>query len=109
MKTLSKNLKFFASNSEFEGIVTVKQPIKDGIEIALSNLKLSADNFNNSNLFAYLLDNLTIPIYFSVDKLFLKEKVIGRLSFLVSKDEERLSFKNIIFSGLGMDLSLIHI
>ena len=50
------------------------------------------------------MDNLTIPISFSVDKLFLKEKDIGRLSFLVSKDEERLSFKNIIFNGLGLDL-----
>ena len=100
----SKNLEFVVSNSELEGIVTVKQPIKDGIEIALSSLKLSSENFNNSNLFVYLLDNLTIPISFSVDKLFLKEKDIGRLSFLVSKDKERLSFKNIVFNGLGFDL-----
>ena len=104
MKASSKNLEFVASNSEFEGIVIVKQPINDGIEIALSSLKLTSENFNNSNLFAYLLDNLTIPISFSVDKLFLKEKDIGRLSFLVSKDEERLSFKNIVFNGLGLDL-----
>ena len=104
MKASSKNLEFAASNSEFEGIVIVKQPIKDGIEIALSRLKLSSKNFNNSNLFVYLLDNLTIPISFSVDKLFIKEKDIGRLSFLVNKDEERLSFKNIAFSGLGLDL-----
>jgi len=104
MKASSKNLEFVASNSEFEGIVIVKQPIKDGIEITLSSLKLSSKNFNNSNLFVYLLDNLTIPISFSVDKLFLREKDIGRLSFLVSKDEERLSFKKIVFSGFGLDL-----
>ena len=104
MKASSKNQEFVASNSEFEGIVIVKQPIKDGIEITLSSLKLSSKNFNNSNLFVYLLDNLTIPISFSVDKLFLKEKDIGRLSFLVSKDEERLSFKKIVFSGFGLDL-----
>ena len=104
MKASSKNQEFVASNSEFEGIVIVKQPIKDGIEITLSSLKLSSDNFNNSNLFVYLLDNLTIPISFSVDKLFLREKDIGRLSFLVSKDEERLSFKKIVFSGFGLDL-----
>ena len=88
MNASSKNLEFVASNSEFEGVVIVKQPIKDGIEITLSSLKLSSENFNNSNLFVYLLDNLTIPIYFSVDKFFFKEKDIGRLSFLVSKDEE---------------------
>ena len=104
MKASSKNQEFVASNSEFEGIVIVKQPIKDGIEITLSSLKLSSKNFNNSNLFVYLLDNLTIPISFSVDKLFLREKDIGRLSFLVSKDEERLSFKKIVFSGFGLDL-----
>ncbi len=104
MNASSKNLEFVASNSEFEGIVIVKQPIKDGIEIALSSLKLNSENFNNSNLFVYLLDNLTIPISFSVDKLFFNEKDIGRLSFLVSKDEERLSFKNMKFNGLGLDL-----
>ena len=104
MKASSKSLEFVASNSEFEGRVIVKKPIKDGIEIVLSSLKLSSENFNNSNLFVYLLDNLTIPISFSVDKLFLKEKDIGRLSFLVSKDEERLSFNNIVFNGLGLDL-----
>ena len=104
MKASSKNLEFVASNSEFEGIVIVKQPIKDGIEIALSSLQLSSENFNNSNLFVYLLDNLTIPISFSVDKLFLKEKDIGRLSLLVSKDEGKLFFKNIVFNGLGLDL-----
>ena len=104
MKASSRNLEFVASNSEFEGLIIVKQPINDGIEIALSSLKLTSQNFNNSNLFVYLLDNLIIPISFSVDKLFLKEKDIGRLSFLVSKDEERLSFNNIVFNGLGLDL-----
>ena len=104
MKASSKNLEFEASNSEFEGILIVNKPIKDGLEITLSSLKLNSENFNNSNLFVYLLDNLTIPISFSIDKLFLKEKDIGRLSFLVSKDAEKLSFKNIVFNGLGLDL-----
>ena len=104
MKASSKNLEFEASNSEFEGILIVNKPIKNGLEITLSSLKLNSENFNNSNLFVYLLDNLTIPISFSIDKLFLKEKDIGRLSFLVSKDAEKLSFKNIVFNGLGLDL-----
>jgi len=104
MDSSSKYLKFVASNSEIEGVVFVKQPIKNGIEILLSKLKLNSESFNNPNLFVYLLDNLTIPISFSVDKLFLKEKVIGRLSFLVSKDEGELFFKNMVFNGLGLDL-----
>jgi len=104
MDSSSKYLKFVASNSEIEGVVFVKQPIKNGIEIVLSKLKLNSESFNNPNLFVYLLDNLTIPISFSVDKLFLKEKVIGRLSFLVSKDEGELFFKNMVFNGLGLDL-----
>mgnify|MGYP001330142947 CR=1 FL=1 len=104
MNASSKSLKFIASNSEIEGIVLIKQPIKNGIEIALSSLKLSPETFNSSNPFIYLLDNLSIPISFSVDKLFLKEKDIGRLSFLVIKDEGKLSFKDIVFSGLGLDL-----
>ena len=104
MDASSKNLEFVASNSEIEGIILVKQPIQNGIEIVLSSLKLNTESFNNPNLFVYLLDNLTIPISFSVDKLFLKEKDIGRLSFLVSKDEGKLFFKNIVFNGLGLDL-----
>ena len=104
MDSSSKYLKFVASNSEIEGVVFVKQPIKNGIEIVLSKLKLNSESFNNPNLFVYLLDNLTIPLSFSVDKLFLKEKVIGRLSFLVSKDEGELFFKNMVFNGLGLDL-----
>jgi len=98
MKASSKNQEFVASNSEFEGIVIVKQPINDGIEIALSSLKLTSENFNNSNLFVYLLDNLTIPISFSVDKLFLKEKDIvmlvhGGHGFKVIKDVEMIEVK----------------
>jgi len=104
MDASSKNLEFVASNSEIEGIILVKQPIQNGIEIVLSSLKLNTESFNNPNLFVYLLDNLTIPISFSVDKLFLKEKDIGRLSLLVSKDEGKLFFKNIEFNGLGLDL-----
>tara|TARA_B100000029_G_scaffold174013_1_gene170729 strand:- start:823 stop:2493 length:1671 start_codon:yes stop_codon:yes gene_type:complete len=104
MDSSSKYLKFVASNSEIEGVVFVKQPIKNGIEIVLSKLKLNSESFNNPNLFVYLLDNLTIPLSFSVDKLFLKEKVIGRLSFLISKDEGELFFKNMVFNGLGLDL-----
>jgi len=104
MNASSKNLEFVASNSEIEGIILVKQPIQNGIEIVLSSLKLNTESFNNPNLFVYLLDNLTIPISFSVDKLFLKEKYIGRLSLLVSKDEGKLFFKNIVFNGLVLDL-----
>jgi len=104
MDASSKNLEFVASNSEIEGIILVNQPIKNGIEIVLSSLKLNTESFNNPNLFVYLLDNSTIPISFSVNKLFLKEKDIGRLSFLVSKDEGKLFFKNIVFNGLGLDL-----
>jgi len=104
MDASSKNLEFVASNSEIEGKILVKHPIKNGIEIVLSSLKLNTESFNSPNLFVYLLDNLTIPISFSVDKLFLKEKDIGRLSFLVSKDEGKLFFKNIVFNGLGLDL-----
>jgi len=104
MKASSKNLEIVVSNSEFEGIFIVNHPIKDGVEIALSSLKIISENFNDSNLFVYLLDNLTIPISLSVDKLFFKEKDIGRLSFLVNKGEERLSFENIVFDGFGLDL-----
>ena len=104
MDTSSKNLEFVVSNSEIEGIILVKQTIQNGIEVVLSSLKLNTESFNNPNIFVYLLDNLTIPISLSVDKLFLKEKDIGRLSLLVNKDEGKLFFKNIVFNGLVLDL-----
>ena len=58
MKDSSNNLEFIVSNSELEGKVLVKKPIKKGIEVFLSSLKLNSENIDNSNLFEYLLDNL---------------------------------------------------
>ena len=104
LKPSSKSFDLVVSNSELEGKIVVKQPIKEGIRVNLSSLQLSLDNFNTSNIFIYLLDNLAIPINFSVDKLFLDEKDYGRLSFLVTKEKEKLFFNQIEFRGINLDL-----
>ena len=104
LKPFSKSFDLVVSNSELEGKIVVKQPIKEGIRVNLSSLKLSLDNFNTSNIFIYLLDNLAIPVGFSIDKLLLDEKDYGRLSFLVTKEKEKLFFNQIEFRGINLDL-----
>ena len=104
LKPFSKSFDLVVSNSELEGKIVVKQPIKEGIRVNLSSLQLSLDNFNTSNIFIYLLDNLAIPVDFSVDKLLLDEKDYGRLSFLVTKEKEKLFFNQIEFRGINLDL-----
>ena len=104
LKPSSKSFDLVVSNSELEGKIVVKQPIKEGIRVNLSSLQLSLDNFNTSNIFVYLLDNLAIPINFSVDKLLLDEKDYGQLSFLVTKEKEKLFFNQIEFRGINLDL-----
>ena len=104
LKPSSKSFDLVVSNSELEGKIVVKQPIKEGIRVNLSSLQLSLDNFNTSNIFVYLLDNLSIPINFSVDKLLLDEKDYGQLSFLVTKEKEKLFFNQIEFRGINLDL-----
>ena len=104
LKPSSKSFDLVVFNSELEGKIVVKQPIKEGIRVNLSSLQLSLDNFNTSNIFVYLLDNLAIPINFSVDKLLLDEKDYGQLSFLVTKEKEKLFFNQIEFRGINLDL-----
>ncbi len=104
LKPFSESFDLVVSNSELEGKIVVKQPIKEGIRVNLSSLKLSLDNFNTSNIFIYLLDNLAIPVGFSIDKLLLDEKDYGRLSFLVTKEKEKLFFNQIEFRGINLDL-----
>ena len=104
LKPFSKSFDLVISNSELEGKIVVKQPIKEGIRVNLSSLKLSLDNFKTSNIFIYLLDNLAIPVGFSIDKLLLDEKDYGRLSFLVTKEKEKLFFNQIEFRGINLDL-----
>ena len=104
LKPSSKSFDLVVSNSELEGKIVVKQPIKEGIRVNLSSLQLSRDNFNTSNIFIYLLDNLTIPINFSVDKLLLDEKDYGQLSLLLTKEKEKLFFNQIEFRGINLDL-----
>ena len=104
LKPFSKSFDLVVSNSELEGKIVVKQPIKEGIRVNLSSLKLSLDNFNTSNIFIYLLDNLAIPVGFSVDKLLLDEKDYGQLSLLVTKEKEKLFFNQIEFRGINLDL-----
>ena len=104
LKPSSKSFDLVVSNSELEGKIVVKQPIKEGIRVNLSSLQLSLDNFNTSNIFVYLLDNLAIPINFSVDKLLLDEKDYGQLSLLVTKEKEKLFFNQIEFRGINLDL-----
>ncbi|MFM1568889.1 MAG: AsmA-like C-terminal region-containing protein [SAR86 cluster bacterium] len=104
LKPFSESFDLVVSNSELEGKIVVKQPIKEGIRVNLSSLKLSLDNFKTSNIFIYLLDNLAIPVGFSIDKLLLDEKDYGRLSFLVTKEKEKLFFNQIEFRGINLDL-----
>ena len=104
LKPFSKSFDLVVSNSELEGKIVVKQPIKEGIRVNLSSLKLSLDNFKTSNIFIYLLDNLAIPVGFSIDKLLLDEKDYGRLSFLVTKEKEKLFLNQIEFRGINLDL-----
>ena len=104
LKPFSESFDLVVSNSELEGKIIVKQPIKEGIRVNLSSLKLTLDNFNTSNIFIYLLDNLAIPVGFSVKKLLLDEKDYGRLDFLVTKEKEKLFFNQIEFRGINLDL-----
>ena len=104
LKPFLESFDLVVSNSELEGKIVVKQPIKEGIRVNLSSLKLSLDNFKTSNIFIYLLDNLAIPVGFSIDKLLLDEKDYGRLSFLVTKEKEKLFFNQIEFRGINLDL-----
>jgi len=104
LKPSSKSFDLVVSNSELEGKIVVRQPIKEGIELNLSSLELSLDNFNTSNIFVYLLDSLAIPITFSVNKLLLDEKDYGQLSLLVTKEKEKLFFNQIEFRGINLDL-----
>jgi uncharacterized protein YhdP len=104
LKPSSKSFDLVVSNSELEGKIVVKQPIKEGIRVNLSSLQLSLDNFNTSNIFIYLLDNLAIPINFSIDKLLLDEKDYGQLSLLLTKEKEKLFFNQIEFRGINLDL-----
>jgi len=104
LKPFSESFDLVVSNSELEGKIVVKQPIKEGIRVNLSSLQLSLDYFNTSNIFIYLLDNLAIPINFSVDKLLLDEKDYGQLSLLVTKEKEKLFFNQIEFRGINLDL-----
>ena len=104
LKPFSESFDLVVSNSELEGKIVVKQPIKEGIRVNLSSLKLSLDNFKTSNIFIYLLDNLAIPVGFSIEKLLLDEKDYGRLNFLVTKEKEKLFFNQIEFRGINLDL-----
>jgi len=67
LKPSSKSFDLVVSNSELEGKIVVKQPIKEGIRVNLSSLQLSLDNFNTSYIFIHLLHNLAIPIIWSVE------------------------------------------
>ena len=104
LKPSTNILEFAITGPELEGKILVKQPIKEGVELNLSSLQLSLDNFNSSNIFIYLLDNLAIPINFSVDKLLLDEKDYGKLSLLLTKEKEKLSFSKIEFRGINLGL-----
>ena len=104
LKPSTKSFEFVVTNSELEGKILVKQPIKEGIGLNLSSLELSFNNFNTSNIFVYLLDNLAIPINFSVDELLLDKKNYGRLSLLVTKENEKLYFNQIELRGISLDL-----
>ena len=104
LKPSTKNLEFLVSNSDIEGKILVKQSIKEGVGINLSSLKLRLDNLNTSNIFEYLLDNLTIPINLSVNKLFLDERDSGQLSLLVTKEKEKLKFNQLEYKGFNLGL-----
>jgi len=104
LKPSTKNLEFLVSNSDIEGKILVKQSIKEGVGINLSSLKLRLDNLNTSNIFEYLLDNLTIPIKLSVNKLFLDERDSGQLSLLVTKEKEKLKFNQLEYKGFNLGL-----
>ena len=100
----TKSFEFLVTNSDIEGKILVKKSIKEGVGINLSSLKLRLDNFNTSNIFEYLLDNLTIPINLSVKKLFLNERDFGQLSLSVSKENEKLKFNKLNYKGFNLDL-----
>ena len=97
-------LEFLVANPDIEGKILVKQNIKEGIGVDLSKLQLSLNNSNSSNIFEYLLDNLTIPISLSVEKLFLDNRDFGQLSLLVTKEDKKLKFSELEYQGLGLEL-----
>jgi len=104
LKPSTKSFEFVVTSPELKGKILVKQPIKEGIGLNLSSLELNLDNFNTSNIFVYLLDSLTIPITFSVDKLLLDKRNYGHLSLFVTKEDQELYFNQIEFRGINLDL-----
>ena len=117
MESFQQGLRFDLLSSFLEGSIYIKQPIKEGLEIKLSFLKVNnlVDQVASSNnLFSYLLDYLEIPIYFSVDKITLGDQDYGRWNFFINKKENSLFFEQIqgvyknLFVG-NLDLNSIHV
>ena len=65
MESFQEGLRFDLINEFLKGSIYVNKPIKEGLEIKLSFLKVNnlvEQLDSSSNLFTYLLDNLEIPI-----------------------------------------------
>ena len=84
MYPTKEGLKFSFSNKEVEGSINLNLPLSKGLEVRLENLNL-LNSFIDSdeNLFIYLLDNLSIPVIFSINKLSLNGENLGNWSFSI--------------------------
>ncbi len=103
MLPVSKGREFNFSNKQLNGNLVIKQPLSEGLEINLSTLNLDSEGLNSASTFEYLFENLTIPINFSVNQLFIKNIDYGSLSFFINREEEGLYFNNIEVSFLNLE------
>ena len=96
MYPTKEGLKFSFSNKEVEGSINLNLPLSKGLEVRLENLNL-LNSFIDSdeNLFIYLLDNLSIPVIFSINKLSLNGENLGNWSFSIKKGNETLLFNQL--------------
>ena len=98
MESFQEGLRFDLINEFLKGSIYVNKPIKEGLEIKLSFLKVNnlvEQLDSSSNLFTYLLDNLEIPISLSIDKITLGDKDYGQWMFLINKRGNILFFEQI--------------
>ena len=98
MESFQEGLRFDLINEFLKGSIYVNKPIKEGLEIKLSFLKVNnlvEQLDSSSNLFTYLLDHLEIPISLSIDKITLGDKDYGQWKFLINKRGNTLFFEQI--------------
>lgn len=112
LRSSKEGLMINLSNSNLRGLVYLKQPIFEGIEINLDYLNIiTKDLFttSNRNLFLYLLDFLVFPITFSTTELNIDNESSGEWRFSIHQkknslvfDQIQVSYKNLLVGGIDL-------